>query len=117
MSINNLKIGCFDEGTGHHTVIEAPYILERRINLGLWETAHLPLPYANINAQFSLRAKCWLRGRVVGQFLGNLNRSGKTCPGQKGPLPTRDNKGIKLTAKTVDEDPASYKRWISRKEI
>ena len=24
-------------------------------------------------------------------------------------------KGIKLTAKTVDEDPASYKRWISRK--
>ena len=26
-------------------------------------------------------------------------------------------KGIKLTAKTVDEDPASYKRWISRKEI
>ena len=50
MSINNLKIGCFDEkvsgcvGTGHHAVIEAPYILERRINLGLWETAHLPLP-------------------------------------------------------------------------
>ena len=28
-----------------------------------------------------------------------------------------DNIGIKLTAKTVDEDPASYKRWISRKEI
>ena len=26
-------------------------------------------------------------------------------------------KGIKLTAKTVDEDPACYKRWISRKEI
>ena len=26
-------------------------------------------------------------------------------------------KGIKLTAKTVDEDPASYKRGISRKEI
>ena len=25
--------------------------------------------------------------------------------------------GIKLTAETVDEDPASYKRWISRKEI
>ena len=24
---------------------------------------------------------------------------------------------IKLTAKTVDEDPASYKRWISREEI
>ena len=26
-------------------------------------------------------------------------------------------KGIKLKAKTMDEDPASYKRWISRKEI
>ena len=24
---------------------------------------------------------------------------------------------IKLTAKTVDEDPAKCKRWISRKEI
>ena len=24
---------------------------------------------------------------------------------------------IKLTAKTVDEDPTSCKRWISRKEI
>ena len=24
---------------------------------------------------------------------------------------------IKLTAKTVDEDPASFKRWISRKMI
>ena len=27
------------------------------------------------------------------------------------------NKGIELTLKTVDEDPASCKRWISRKEI
>ena len=27
------------------------------------------------------------------------------------------NKEIKFTAKTLDEDPASYKRWISRKEI
>ena len=27
------------------------------------------------------------------------------------------NKEIKFTAKSVDEDPASYKRWISRKEI
>ena len=27
------------------------------------------------------------------------------------------HKGIKLTAKTVDEDLASYKRWIFRKEI
>ena len=31
-------------------------------------------------------------------------------------LPPLYNK-IKLTAKTVDEDPASCKRWISRKEI
>ena len=27
------------------------------------------------------------------------------------------NVGVKLTAETVDEDPASCKRWISRKEI
>ena len=27
------------------------------------ETTHLPLPYANINTYFSLRAKCWLMGR------------------------------------------------------
>ena len=26
-------------------------------------------------------------------------------------------KSVKLTAKTVDEDPAGCKRWISRKEI
>ena len=38
------------------------------MNLGFWETAHLPLPYANINTYFSFRAKCWLRGGVGGQF-------------------------------------------------
>ena len=27
-----------------------------------WETTHLPLPQANINFYFSLRAKCWLKG-------------------------------------------------------
>ena len=27
------------------------------------------------------------------------------------------NDKIKITAKTLDEDPAGYKRWISRKEI
>ena len=27
-----------------------------------------------------------------------------------------DNKGIKLTAKIVNEDAARYKRWICRKE-
>ena len=32
------------------------------------ETAHLPLPKANINTYFSLRAKCWIRGGVGGQF-------------------------------------------------
>ena len=41
------------------------------INLGFWETAHLPLPYANIITYFSLRAKCW--GGVGGQFPRNLN--------------------------------------------
>ena len=29
-----------------------------------WETAHLPLPWDNVNTYFSLRAKCWLRGGV-----------------------------------------------------
>ena len=42
------------------------------INLGFWETAHLPLPYANINTYFSLREKGWLRGGVGGQFPRNL---------------------------------------------
>ena len=36
--------------------------------LGFWETAHLPLPYAIIITYFSLRAKCWLREGVGGQF-------------------------------------------------
>ena len=40
----------------------------RWINLGFQEIAHLPLPQANINTCFSLRAKCWLRGGVSGQF-------------------------------------------------
>ena len=31
------------------------------------ETAHLPLPQANINTYFSLRAKCWCRGGVGGR--------------------------------------------------
>ena len=43
------------------------------INLGFWETAHLPLPKANINTYFSFRAKCWLKGGVGGQFPRNLN--------------------------------------------
>ena len=37
-------------------------------NLGFWETAHLLLPWDNINTYFSLRAKCWLKGGVGGQF-------------------------------------------------
>ena len=31
-------------------------------SIRFWETAHLPLTFANINTYFSLRAKCWLRG-------------------------------------------------------
>ena len=46
-----------------------------RINLGFWETAHIPLPQVNINTDFSLRAKCWVRGAVGGQFPRNLNWS------------------------------------------
>ena len=37
-------------------------------NIPFWETAHLPLPLANINTYFSLRAKGWLREGVGGQF-------------------------------------------------
>ena len=48
---------------------------KNRINLGFWETAHLPLPYANINTYFSFRAKCCLRGGVGGQFLRNRSLS------------------------------------------
>ena len=42
------------------------------IIIHFWETAHLPLPYANINTYFSLRANCWLRGGVGGQFPKNM---------------------------------------------
>ena len=35
------------------------------------ETAHLPLPLANINSYLSLRAKCWLREGVGGQLPRN----------------------------------------------
>ena len=44
-----------------------------RIIIHFWETAHLPLPYANI--YFSLRAKYWLRGGVDGQIPRNVERS------------------------------------------
>ena len=33
-----------------------------------WETAHLPLPKANISTYFSLRPKCWRRGGVGWHF-------------------------------------------------
>ena len=36
-----------------------------------WETAHLLLPYTNINTYFSLTAKCWLSGGVW-QFPRNV---------------------------------------------
>ena len=48
-------------------------LFANRINLGFWETAHLPLPYANIYSYFSFRAKCWLRGGVDGQIPRNLH--------------------------------------------
>ena len=39
-----------------------------KIIMCFWKTAHLPLPQANIYTYFSLRANCWLRGGVGGQF-------------------------------------------------
>ena len=41
------------------------------IILLFWETAHLPLPKANIVTYFSLREK-WVRGGVGRQFLRNV---------------------------------------------
>ena len=53
-----------------------------RINLDFRETAHLPLPKANINTYFSLRAKCQLRGGIGRQF--------PSAPASPSPLtPTR----------------------------
>ena len=43
-----------------------------RINLSFWGAVHLLLPWFSINTYFSLRAKCWLRGGVGGQFPRNL---------------------------------------------
>ena len=39
-----------------------------QISLSFWETVHLPLPQANIKTYFSLRAQCWLRRGIAGQF-------------------------------------------------
>ena len=47
--------------------------------LRFWETAQLPLPWANINTYFSLKAKCWLRRGVGGQFPRNVKWSQKPC--------------------------------------
>ena len=46
-----------------------------RIIWRFWETAHLPLPKANIDTYLSLRVKCWLRGGVGGQFPRNVKLS------------------------------------------
>ena len=40
-----------------------------RIIRHFWQTALLPLPWANFYTYFSLREKCWLKGGVGGQFL------------------------------------------------
>ena len=61
----------------HHFVWKRQKMLSDSINIMSmydcwlqWETAHPPLPKANINTYFSylLRAKCWLRGGVGGKF-------------------------------------------------
>ena len=44
-------------------------------NLSFWETAHLSLPYANIDNYFSLRVNWWLRRGVGGHFPRNLKWS------------------------------------------
>ena len=41
------------------------------------ETVHLPLPWVVFNTYFSLKAKCWLRGGVGGQFPRHVKWSPK----------------------------------------
>ena len=78
LSLKNQKfVNNAGEG-GTRNLIRPPFclLLHRQgclhfwwINLGFWETAHLPLPRANISTYFLLnRAKWWLRGGVGGQF-------------------------------------------------
>ena len=54
---------------------EATFSRAKGLPLGLLsvsgETAHLPLPLANINTYLSLGAKCWLREGVGGQLPRN----------------------------------------------
>ena len=40
-----------------------------RININIWETAHLPLPWPNINPNLLFFYCCWVRGGVGVQFL------------------------------------------------
>ena len=52
------------------------------------------------------------------QMLGsNYNLVPRAFPLENGKSAKALGTRIKLTAKTVHEDPASYERWISRKEI
>ena len=39
-----------------------------RINISIWETAHLPLPKPNINLNLLSIDCCWIRGGVGGQL-------------------------------------------------
>ena len=39
-----------------------------RINISIWETAHLPLPKPNINLNLLSIDCCWIRGGVDGQL-------------------------------------------------
>ena len=55
-------------------------VKKKWINLSVWETAHLPHPQANINTYCSLRAKCWAREGVGGQFPRNLIDQEKYLP-------------------------------------
>ena len=63
----------------HSHITQAERAMDSRTNANFDQfrflgNDHLPLAKVNINTYFSLRAKCWLEGGVVGPFPRNLNK-------------------------------------------
>ena len=91
--LDKTRVKLFPNFTRHHLVTHTYFITEvregvrslltrkaicgafltQKINLGLWETAHLPLPYANIFSLVRIKFKYWLRGGIGEKFTRNLN--------------------------------------------
>ena len=52
--------------------------IQRRISLRFWELALLPLPHPNINHNFKLRTKGWVRGGMGVQFSSRFKAGHET---------------------------------------